>query len=385
MPGSSLFPSSLLNLATLLLFLLVLPASAFAGSASEPILIGQSIDLSGPEGDIAKDFVTGAQTYFDKINLEGGIAGRKIRLLVSDNGGSINEMLKNSETFLRQQKVAALFGYSGNGVVQAISGSPVFRESGAVLIAPYSGADIQDLPTVYFIRPDNASELLKLANFYYHLGLRKFLLIHDGAELSAGRQAEIHSQFKTWGASLEERVIPRHPSASQLENSARNVLQNRPEVILLNLNTIASAEFAKAYLTQDASVLFGATSRVNTGTYYDLLGPARAEKTIITQVMPQPDAMNVPVVKEHFLLMKKFRDEPPSHATLEGHVAAKLLVNALKRLPPGQITPAAIMSTLRAMNKESVGGIQLSFASQSSRGAEHVYLTYFDHRGRLQD
>ena len=380
-------PSWLLR-ATVLPLLLTIPfpeAVASGSTGNSPILVGQSIDLSGPEGDIAKDFVTGAQTYFDKINQEGGIGGRKIRLVVSNNKGSTAEMLATTKSFLEQQKVDLLFGYSGNGMIQEISGADFFRKSGTPMIAPYSGADTKNASGIYFIRPDNGSELLKLAEFYHKLGLKKFLLLYDGSDVSADRLAQIRSQFKTWGASLEERKIPNQMSSSQLEAEARSISQSRPDVILLDMNTIASAEFSKVYQTLDASVFMGATSRVNPNTYFDLLGLDRARNTLITQVVPQPKDLDIPVVKEHIQLMRQFRDEPPSHATLEGHIAAKLLVNALKHLPGGRITPAGIMSALQAVKKESLGGINLSFASPGGRGTNQVYLTYFNHRGRLLD
>ena len=51
---------------------------------------------------------------------------------------------------------------------------------------------------------------------------------------------------------------------------------------------------------------------------------------MLTQVVPSPQREGVAVVREHIRAMKKFRNEPPSHLTLEGFIAAKALVESLR-------------------------------------------------------
>jgi hypothetical protein len=48
-------------------------------------------------------------------------------------------------------------------------------------------------------------------------------------------------------------------------------------------------------------------------------------------VVPPPSRESVPVVREHVRAMRKFRDEPPSQLTLEGFIAAKTMIDALRR------------------------------------------------------
>lgn len=52
--------------------------SLSASAASGTIVIGQAIDLSGPNGSIGRDYVAGIKTCFDMLNAGGGINGRRI-------------------------------------------------------------------------------------------------------------------------------------------------------------------------------------------------------------------------------------------------------------------------------------------------------------------
>lgn len=52
-------------------------ASGFASTAND-IRIGSVVDQSGLQGDVSRDYLAGARTYFDQINSMGGINGRKL-------------------------------------------------------------------------------------------------------------------------------------------------------------------------------------------------------------------------------------------------------------------------------------------------------------------
>jgi ABC-type branched-subunit amino acid transport system substrate-binding protein len=73
--------------------MIALCMAASAATASRNVVVVQSIDLSGPNGSIGRDYVAGITTYFDGINQKGGIKGRKIQYVVKDqcidqgNGG----------------------------------------------------------------------------------------------------------------------------------------------------------------------------------------------------------------------------------------------------------------------------------------------------------
>ena len=61
-------------------------SSVFAedGVKDNQILVGMSTVLSGPASFLGTSFRTGTETYIKKINEEGGVNGRKIKLIAYD-------------------------------------------------------------------------------------------------------------------------------------------------------------------------------------------------------------------------------------------------------------------------------------------------------------
>lgn len=87
------------------------------GADDSTIRIGMLADLSGPFATLVKDIVLAQQIYWEKVNKEGGIAGRKIDVKVQDNKYDVQT---------HQQLFQAMKGRDSNGVLimSQSTGSP---------------------------------------------------------------------------------------------------------------------------------------------------------------------------------------------------------------------------------------------------------------------
>ena len=56
------------------------------GVTDTEILLGQTCALDGPAKALGTGMQTGLLTYFSKVNDQGGINGRKVRLVSKDDG-----------------------------------------------------------------------------------------------------------------------------------------------------------------------------------------------------------------------------------------------------------------------------------------------------------
>jgi len=97
---------------------------AFGASAqSEPgltdktIKIGMFGPLSGNSMAYGFDVINAAKMYYDKVNKEGGINGRKIELVVEDDRCNANDLLAAVKKLTEQDKVFLLNGGSCSGPV----------------------------------------------------------------------------------------------------------------------------------------------------------------------------------------------------------------------------------------------------------------------------
>jgi len=62
------------------------PVQAETGVQENEIIIGMSNALSVPASDLGIGIKQGAQAYFDRINQDGGVHGRKITVISQDDG-----------------------------------------------------------------------------------------------------------------------------------------------------------------------------------------------------------------------------------------------------------------------------------------------------------
>ena len=99
-----------------------------AASASGPIVVAGSFPMSGPFAPIAA-ISKGAAAYFDKVNAEGGVNGRKIKYLPYDDGYDPGRAASNVHRGVDQDKAQAFltFGVPGEVVRPYLNQRKVFN------------------------------------------------------------------------------------------------------------------------------------------------------------------------------------------------------------------------------------------------------------------
>lgn len=112
--------------------------------------------------------------------------------------------------------------------------------------------------------------------------------------------------------------------------AAQLVRDKKPQAVIVLGDTSVLGNFAREFPFKQLGILIGGLSLVNHTALTEIAGPQAVKGIVLTQVVPSPQREGVPIVREHIKAMKKFRDEPPSHLTLEGFIAAKALVESLR-------------------------------------------------------
>jgi len=354
---------------------------AFAPPANaQDIKIGVVVDQSSFNADIARDYLAGARTYFDYINGQGGINGRRLSLIVKDDEGDATKTVQSTRQLLDGDKVDALFGYVGDDGVAAVAADPAFRNARAALYAPLSGTEISAAPdNILYVRPTYREEARHLISHFNLLGNTRFLILASestfGERLSKQIAEELAARKLTLSAKL---VIPL--DLKNLDQLAKRALALDPQVIVVAADTISMAEFLRKFRVLDKGTNIVGFSTVNHRTLIELAKPEFAAGTILTQVVPHPDLPMTKIQSEHLVLFKKYREEPPSHVTLEGFLAAKSFVTLVSK---GALTRSGILASLSGNRRVDTGGILLSFSTTNDRGSSFVDLAFLRKNGRL--
>ena len=108
------------------------------GISKTEITISTILDLSGPVAAFGKQSRNGMQLRVDEINEQGGINGRKLKLLVEDDGYDPKRAVLAAQKLVNQDKVFAVVGHIGTAHNNAAM--PVQFEKNVLNFLPITAA-----------------------------------------------------------------------------------------------------------------------------------------------------------------------------------------------------------------------------------------------------
>lgn len=104
------------------------------GVSATEIHIGYIPDLTGPAAHASRSHLWGIRRYFDMVNNEGGIHGRKIKLFIEDEKYNPSIALNAFKKLVLKKKVFAMVGNMGSAPFKAEL--PLFEKYKVPLISP---------------------------------------------------------------------------------------------------------------------------------------------------------------------------------------------------------------------------------------------------------
>lgn len=318
-------------------------------AAAREIVVGEVVDYAGEYGEASRDYVAGAKVFFDALNARGGLNGTRIRLLVLDGGRDAQSVRARTRELLDTRQADVLFGYVGDAALAAACLEPELASGEVALVAPLAGGDAPAAAAraVFFTRPDRRSEVAQVISHFRALQVTRF------AELGAADLADV-AAVRSRGA----------------------------QALIVDADTATVAQFVKRYKPLDPGAMIVTLSTVNHRVMYEALGPKLAHGVMITQVVPNPLLPDSLLQKEHLDAIRTFRDEPPSHLTLEGFVAAKVLVEGLRRAGahPGR---GAILKALQGLGRLDLNGMRVDLRPGGRASSAYVDLAMIRRDGSL--
>ena len=149
------------------------------GITSTQILIGQTAGFTGPVAGGVKETTDGAKLYFDYINKNGGVHGRKIVLQSLDDAFDPKRAGVNAKKLIEESGVFAMFLTRGTPHTEAVM--PHLKAHGVPLIAPSTGAELLHTPVnplIFNVRTKYQLEAEKAVVLLTTLGSKHIGVIH---------------------------------------------------------------------------------------------------------------------------------------------------------------------------------------------------------------
>lgn len=358
--------------------LCILCGSAFAdnGVTAKEILLGQSCALTGPAQALGQGMRAGLLAYFAKVNADGGIDGRRVRLMSKDDGYEPDRAIKNTRELIQKDKVFLLIGEVGTPTSKAVV--PIAEKGKVPFVGPFTGAEFLRNPFkkyVINVRGSYYQEMEKLTQYLVdNKKLRKIACFYqnDGygqAGLSGIKIALKKRSMELVATGNYER------NTLAVKSGLLKIRRAKPDAVVMVGAYKPCAEFIK--LAKKAGMkdtIYCNISFVGTEALRKELGDA-GESCIISQVVRFPWDGSVPLVKEYTAAMKRYQpDAKVGFVSLEGYMVGKLFCMAAKAVK-GEPTREGFIRAVDNTGTFDLGGVVLQFNQNDHQGLDEVFLT----------
>ncbi len=324
--------------------------------------------------------------HFDAINAGGGIHGAKLRLISKDDGYKADETVRLARATLKEEQPLAFFGFVGTGNVEAIVKAKVLEEAGIPLITVRTGASTvagKIHPLLFLTRASYAEEVEKITQLYASTGYQRFAVFYQNDAFGLDVLTSAERAIQKAGGTLVAKGSY-EKNTTKVEAAVKAIAAGDPQAVIMISNTAASAEFLKQSRAAGNIAQYVTLSVTDAGQVVKLIGAENAQGLALTQVVPDPNARAVPLIKD---IQDNFQKFPPkdaivNHTFVEGYLGAKLLTEALRRAGPNP-TRKKLRDALESIRDYDVGGLHVGFSPTSHNATHFVDITILNREGKL--
>ncbi|HET7365055.1 MAG TPA: ABC transporter substrate-binding protein [Burkholderiales bacterium] len=356
-------------------------AWAEPGVMPNRILLGQAAVFSGPAAQLGIQMRNGIKTYFDYVNANGGVHGRKLELVTEDDRYEPAIAPSASKRLIEEQKVFALLGYVGTPTGAAHL--PVTTAAKVPLVGMFTGAEILRVPMnryVFHVRASYYDETEKIVEQVVSTGGKKIAVFYQNdAYGEAGRKgtelALTKRGMKIYASGTVER------NTVKVDQAVKTINASEPDAVVMVSAYTSCAEFIREMKKAGSGATFYNVSFVGSKALADALG-TDGSGVAISQVVPFPWSLSVPVVKDYQQLSKKAGLTDYNFSAMEGFLTAKVMVEGLKRAGKNP-TREGLVDALEAMRDVDLGGFYISYSPTNHAGSKFVDLTIIGRNGKF--
>ena len=362
---------------------LALPAAMAArGQDRRSIVLGQSVPLSGPAAQLGLQMQLGAKAYLDAVNAAGGVGGMPIVLKTLDDGYEPVRCRANTERFI-QEDVFALFGYVGTPT--SLAALPLATQARLPFIAPFTGAEALRDPfnrLVFHIRASYFDETELIVRQLTQLDLKKIAVFHQNDAYGQAGLKGVLRALKARG--LEPAAVATvERNSVDVGAALKTLLAARPEAIVQISAYKSCAAFIREARRGGYGGLFYNVSFVGTQALADELGKDAAG-VVVSQVMPSPFGTAAGLVSDYQQALHRLDPKAePNYTSIEGYVAARVIVDGLRRLG-SRPSREGLIAALETLSGYESRGYHLQFSPTRHVGSSFVEMTMLTADGKVK-
>jgi branched-chain amino acid transport system substrate-binding protein len=356
--------------------------AAESGVSDGEVLLGQSAVLSGPLGFSMQGFNAGARLVLDDLNVHGGIAGRRLRLVSLDDELKPERAVSNYKTLLAEHKVFAFFGGVGSGTIAGAA--PILMESNAPLIGNFALSDAareKARGAAYFVRATYGREATKLVQHLGTIGITRIAVAHldnpGGQEVLALVRAAVLAEGKANGLAGVAAV---KNDGSNAVAAGQSLAATNAQAIVMFLAGPPVAQLMAAINEAGASPAFYGMSVVAGEQVARVMG-TRLRGLATSQVTPYPWSESDPTARA-FRKQCEAARVPVAYNVYEGYINALVLAEGLRRAGRN-LSRVSLHAAMRGL-KARIAGVDIDYSDGGFTGSRFIELVHVSPEGRFR-
>jgi branched-chain amino acid transport system substrate-binding protein len=361
-----------------------LTVHADLGVFDDRIVFGQSAALRGPAAALGLGMREGILAAFHEANAAGGVHGRKLELISYNDDYEPEVAIAKTNKLIEEDRVFALIGEVGTPTSKAVQ--PITTEQGVPFIAPFTGADFLRDPSLTNVVNTRASYGQETEAWIEHLtrdlGFSLIAILYqDDSFGRAGLEGVKRALEKRGLALVAEGTYMRGTTA--VKRALLTIRRGHPQAVVMVGAYNPCAEFIKLARMIKLDAVFVNISFVGSE---QLAAELRhdGEGVVITQVVPLPNDTKIPLVARYQRALKSVNPSAkPSFVSLEGYIAGRLVIEALKH-SDDPVTRAGLLETIKNVGVFDLDGVTLSYGPASNQGMDTVYFTVIQSDGTFK-
>jgi branched-chain amino acid transport system substrate-binding protein len=365
------------------------------GITDHEIRFGMAAPFSGAAKELGREMKIGIDAAFGLVNEASGIYGRQLTLVAADDG---YEPARTADAVRELRDKDDVFGMIGNvGTPTAMVSLPYALEHRMMFFGAFTGANLlrRDPPDRYVFnyRASYAEETDAVVR--YLMNVRRV----PPEQIAVFAQQDAYGDAGFAGVAKAIRAIGLDAAALLRLNYRRNTVDvddaiaqlraHRPPIkaIVMVATYRAAAKFIEKTRDLYPAMIYTNVSFVGSTALAEelmLLGPRYASGVIVTQVVPAVDSYATAILEYKSALAKFFPGETPDYVSLEGFVAARVLVEALRRTGPQPDTEKLVDALEELRNLDLGLGTPINYGRTEHQAVHKVWGTELDGSGHYQ-
>ena len=354
-----------------------LAAAQGQGISKNEILVGTIQDMSGPLAGYGKQARNGMLLRIDEVNEQGGIHGRKLRLIAEDDGYDPKKAVLAAQKLVNQDKIFIMAGHLGTA--QNLAAMPVQFEKNVINFFPITAAR-------EMYEPFHKLKYSFAATYYDQMrttlpimvkekGAKKVCSIYQDDDFGLEVQRGADAGLKTINMEMVEKTTYKRGATDFSSQVAKMKSSGCDLVVLGTIIRETIGTIAEARKTGFNPVFFG-SSALYTDLIHKLGGkPMDGLYGTMTVQHPYLDEASQPIRFWANKYKTKF-NEDPTVFSVYGYNIIDALVRAAQKAGPNLSTDSFIkaMDTM-VLPPDMFGGAQATFSPTKRLGSDASRLS----------